>query len=503
MKEEAPMEWDNISNDTLLYLLQQVEELEQYKRYNKLHSFKPYPFQEDFYKSGANYQRRFLCAANRVGKSFSAAYEMALHLTGQYPDWWNGKRFDKPVLAWAVGITGDSTRKVLQKELLGTVVAKDEDAIGTGTIPRDCLDFNSLEREGNKVKVVRVKHVSGGWSTLEFRSTQQGEHVLMGATVDYIWLDEEDAYRSLEIFSQCTTRTATTNGQVVITATPENGLSPLVRMFQDNEKGLLYMQNATWNDAPHLDEDTKKELLASIPSYQHDMRSRGIPVLGSGAVFGFDTRHITVSNTAINYADDVLWAIDIAGKGRDDTVLTLAVKKHGEGVLGKDKIVVKEQYVFSDQQEKSAVHVASFIAQHQFKKAPMITPADAGGERGYAAILKDLGVNVAYKCFHNPLNTTGFKNIGSSHSACVATGIHLMEEDFRSGNLKIDDSCTDLLKEITTYARLENGKFSHSDVIDSARYASVSLLANRGKSVSECLTTTHDYWEGGQLSVPM
>lgn len=130
----------------------------------------------------------------KVGKSFSEAAEVTWHLTGLYPEWWEGRKFNYPILCWCVGITGDSTRKVLQKELFGTPMAKDNAALGTGAIPRDLVDFDTLERDGNKILIAKIKHhnadgVFDGWSTVEFRSTQQGEQVLMGATVDYIWMD--------------------------------------------------------------------------------------------------------------------------------------------------------------------------------------------------------------------------------------------------------------------------------------------------------------------------
>ena len=130
-----------------------------------------------------------------IGKSFGEAAEVSWHLTGKYPSWYTGHRFEKPILAWCVWITGDSTRKVLQKELFGTESAKDNKSLGTGAIPRDCIDFDNLEKDGNIIKIGKVKHYDrfgnhDGFSTIEFRSTQQGEHVLMGATVDYIWLDK-------------------------------------------------------------------------------------------------------------------------------------------------------------------------------------------------------------------------------------------------------------------------------------------------------------------------
>ena len=48
---------------------------------------------------------------------------------------------------------------------------------------------------------------------------------------------------------------------------------------------------AGWDDAPHIDEAAKKSLLASIPPYQREARCKGIPTLGSGAIYpiGEDT----------------------------------------------------------------------------------------------------------------------------------------------------------------------------------------------------------------------
>ena len=40
-------------------------------------------------------------AANQVGKTLAGAAEAAFHLTGRYPDWWQGKRWERPVKGWA------------------------------------------------------------------------------------------------------------------------------------------------------------------------------------------------------------------------------------------------------------------------------------------------------------------------------------------------------------------------------------------------------------------
>ena len=42
---------------------------------------------------------------------------------------------------------------------------------------------------------------------------------------------------------------------------------------------------ADWDDVPHLSKSEKDELIASIPPHQRDARTKGVPQLGSGAIF--------------------------------------------------------------------------------------------------------------------------------------------------------------------------------------------------------------------------
>ncbi len=55
-----------------------------------------------------------------------------------------------------------------------------------------------------------------------------------------------------------------------------------------------FMVQAGWNDVPHLDEDTKKELLESTPPYLREARSEGIPSLGAGAIYPVPLEEILV-----------------------------------------------------------------------------------------------------------------------------------------------------------------------------------------------------------------
>ena len=147
---------------------------------NKLKDYCPYGLLPEHNTGSANWDwqlkfhntlkhTRMLSTGNQQGKSFAGASEDAYHLTGQYPDWWEGAKFDHPVLLWACGSTSQKVRDSLQKYLIGN--PKDADAFGTGLIPADCLDKNktiSRYQVAGAYESVRVKHVSGGWSTLVF-----------------------------------------------------------------------------------------------------------------------------------------------------------------------------------------------------------------------------------------------------------------------------------------------------------------------------------------------
>ena len=68
-----------------------ARELRQRERYNKLDYYDPYPYQQRFHDTGGEANQRLLMAANRIGKSYCGAAELAYHVTGLYPPWWNGR----------------------------------------------------------------------------------------------------------------------------------------------------------------------------------------------------------------------------------------------------------------------------------------------------------------------------------------------------------------------------------------------------------------------------
>ncbi|MCY1389894.1 Terminase RNaseH-like domain protein [compost metagenome] len=278
-----------LSKQQKVELLQLLEER---KRRNalklaKLQFESLYDWQLKFAAATLDYSACMLMAANRVGKTRTGLTIDALHLLGDYPDDYPGHRFSIAPLCWLLGFSMEKTRDLLQTPLFGRL----EGGKWTGgLIPSDrIIDWKSATGTSGAMREIRVKHSTGDISSCQFWSYSQGQHAIMGDSVDWYHIDEEP--RDKNIFPQVLTRTATGDrgrgGRGILTFTPENGRTELVVKFMDDPSSGQYMQRATWDDAEHLNHRTKEDLLAQYPAWQRDMRTKGLPLLGAGLIFDF------------------------------------------------------------------------------------------------------------------------------------------------------------------------------------------------------------------------
>lgn len=158
-----------------------------------------------------------------------------MHLTGLYPPWWVGKRFSKPVWVWVSGVTGESTRDIVQAKLFGTPDRRSE--WGTGTIPHRCLDLDSISTArgiAGAIDMAPVRHFGpdgqfNGWSSLGFKSYEKGRQKWQGTAKHVVWFDEEP--EDAGIYTEGLTRTNETGGIVFLTATPLMGMSTVMMRF--------------------------------------------------------------------------------------------------------------------------------------------------------------------------------------------------------------------------------------------------------------------------------
>ena len=215
-----------------------LEEREKRAKRNWLKHFEPHPKQRAFYAAGAEIDgdgnERLFMAGNQLGKSIAGGAEWAIHLTGRYPDWWDGAVFDKPVNFWASSESGVSTRDTVQTRLVGP--PEMEEAWGTAAIPFDAMtDWDRAMGVPNLLDNVQVRWGGGGdvqqgTSVCQFKTYEQGRRKWQGPTRDGVWFDEEPPE---DIYSEGRTRTQKGQRGVfsILTFTPLLGLSKVVINF--------------------------------------------------------------------------------------------------------------------------------------------------------------------------------------------------------------------------------------------------------------------------------
>lgn len=226
-------------------LLSLLEEKERRKARRKLFDLYPEdgPLRRDlyakhlqFFAGGREHMERCMMAANRVGKTWGVGgYETALHLTGLYPDWWPGRRWNRPISAWVAGDTRATTRDIVQQALLGIGSEGKSGDLGTGLIPGDCIvgEPSSMQGIPGAVETVKVKHATGGTSVLQFKSYDQGRRTFQGTKKDLGWFDEEppiDVYEEM-LLRLTATAPGEDSGSMLCTFTPLLGLSKVALKF--------------------------------------------------------------------------------------------------------------------------------------------------------------------------------------------------------------------------------------------------------------------------------
>ena len=223
--------------DELLDLSAIRAEIERRKR-NKFFSLFPetgplrrelYVKHMEFFRAGNQHRERAFIAGNRVGKTITGAYETTAHLTGLYPEWWEGRRFEAPTNGWAAGDTNLTVRDIIQHELLGPA-----DALGTGMIPAHLI-LGTSKKSGvaHAVDTVSVRHVTGGVSVLGLKSYAEGRANFQGTAKHFIWPDEEPP---MDVWIEMLMRTMIVpddprGGIAYLTFTPLSGWSEVVDSF--------------------------------------------------------------------------------------------------------------------------------------------------------------------------------------------------------------------------------------------------------------------------------
>lgn len=439
------MNVDLLSREEMEELLELHNELLVRASRNAMDSFYPnsgefrrelYPKSLMFFEAGRIYKMRLFMAANRVGKTFSAAYEIACHVTGRYPSWWIGKRFANAQNWWVCGVDSKIILSMLQPTMLGPV-----GNFGTGMIPYDTLDFSTLKdakKADTPIGIFRIMHVDGTYSSIEFKSYESGRDAFQ-STARNIWLDEEPP---LSIFIECLLRTAKTSAEdpiLMMTFTPLKGITETITNFLE---GSTYLEGPVgigkhvtmcgWDDVPHLSETDKKILLASIPPWARDARTKGIPQMGSGAIYPIPWSEVSVPRFEIPKHWKKYGGMDVGNK----TAACWSAINPDSGVA----------YVFHEyyrEGELPSTHVQSIAGPGKW--IPIAIDSAAHGRsqidgQNLFDMYTDLGLSI-----HNA-------------DKSVEAGLYTVWERLANGTLKIFNDLKKLQEEYQLYRKDEQGR---------------------------------------------
>lgn len=436
-------------------------------------------------------------AANRVGKTICGTYEVTLHLTGDYPDWWPGIRFEEPTDIWVAGDTSETTRNILQKELVGPSL--DPEEFGMGLIPRHLL-LNPKRKAGmaDALDSVSVRNKSGGRSRVSFKSFDQGRKKFQGTAKHVILLDEECP---MDVYSECLLRTLTTGGIIMLTFTPLSGLTPLVREFRPNntdtnmddgpmidpyadsndpfsENMVRVVQpkrpkvevdhsklliTCEWADVPHISEEDRERFLKSMPEHEREARSKGLPILGSGLIFPISQSAVSCQPFPIPDHFKQIGGMDFGGFDHPFAAAQLAIDPEHK-IFYVTRVFRK---IFKAEAGEEPISESASVLRKWDKELRWAWPHDGkvrdrnGSGVTLSQLYKDEGLKML------PEHATHKDGSNSTEP-----GVRMMFQMMFEGRLKIFENCFDFFEEMRQYHR-KDGKIvrEDDDVISAVRYA--------------------------------
>jgi len=450
----------------------------------RMHGYKPYKKQLEFHNSKAKF--RVLSGGNRVGKSYSACYETAMHSTGMYPDWFKGHRI-KPVydenlgmdvvLGLVIGKDATSVRDTLQKTLIGSEALEWKD----GIIDSSMTDMDSVIKKrsisGGAIEQITIKRIDGGITILKFRTDEQGRERLQGFPLDFAHMDEEPTSKGVfgEITARLQDRKMHGNGIKYMSFTPLSGLTELVQNIW-KKSGIgdaidLIMMSVY--DVPHLDPEECKKDYEFLPEHEREARLMGTPAGGESKVYNQPTDEITDYPPVYPIPETwrQLGGIDF-GRGQHPFAITWICEDPETGIKYLYKTEKRTQissYGLVDVIKNSTSYGLNilFTYPHDMnKKTGTAKPDEPESYDTYSYVqeFKRQGLKMT-RTFAHTLNA-------GRPSLSVDDGIEIMRRELYQGKLKISPSCTDFIDEYQLYSYDENAKIvkKKDDILDSTRY---------------------------------
>jgi phage terminase large subunit-like protein len=452
-----------------------AERRRKYRRIDFMDASFWYPTQLKFFAAGGSgVHQRLIYGGNQTGKTLSCAGEFAWHATGAYPDWWTGKRFNKPIRAWVVGESSTLVRDTQQAQLCG------RDEFGTGTIPLESFAKKPIMTPGgtHAIDTMFVSHATDGKvdgvSAVTFKSFEMRREKLQSETLNLVWVDERP---NEEVYSELLARTSATDGHLIVSYTPigEGAAAGVTYKFLSEPSSDRAVFRITGAEVKHISPERREELASGYSEHEIETRLEGIPQLGTGPIFPVELLPLickTFDPAAI--ASYTRWIVGVDfGFGHPFAAVLIAWAPVLNQVWVLDS--------FRMERSSALYHVQRIHSMTEGLRIPVAWPHDGSTHD------KGSGLSLAgqYKNFGANMLQRHAVNHGSNMNN-VEPALEEMRQLMYESKLTIAPHNSELIEELRHYHRDENFKIvkQRDDLISAMRYA--IMMRRSGKPRSEC-----------------
>lgn len=244
----------------------QNEKLENYNTGEKIHK-KQLAFHKCLKRN------RWVFGGNRSGKTECGAVETVWLARGIHPY----KKNKPDVCCWVVSLTTQVQRDVAQSKILSYLNKNWIYDVVMQTGRKDSLESGVIDH-------ILLKNVFGGISKIGFKSCDQGREKFQGASLDFVWFDEEPPY---DIYQECRMRVFDKCGEVFGTMTPLKGLTWVYDEIYLNSKQdkEVWSEQMEWADNPFLSQDELEALTKTLSQEELEARRYGKFIANGGQVY--------------------------------------------------------------------------------------------------------------------------------------------------------------------------------------------------------------------------
>ncbi len=250
-------------------------EIKRRKKFNHLAAYNTgkivHQKQLDFHKCPK--RNRWVFGGNRSGKSECGAVEVVYMARGVHPF----RENKKDTIGWVVSLSRQVQRDVAQQKILHYLQPSWIEKIVMSSGRAD-------SPESGIIDFILVKNIFGGLSKIGFKSCDQGRDKFQGASLDYVWFDEEPPF---DIYRECQMRVFDRQGDIFGTMTPLKGLTWVYDeiYLNSHHSQEVWCEHISWEDNPYLSKSEIEFLSSTMSEEELESRKYGLFTALGGLVY--------------------------------------------------------------------------------------------------------------------------------------------------------------------------------------------------------------------------